>query len=146
MPEIDIEPTYVGKNEKFKFKSPDELFDLSAGPELKLDKETAKKFGKYLNGTFRGFQQARKTKYGNEENTKTTVSGEFWTEFEEEARGMDVDLIGYTPVLPDFIFYNLKVYGKNAIVLGMEMKWDKIKTAPSIACAVSYTHLTLPTN
>ncbi|MFW9929588.1 MAG: 4Fe-4S dicluster domain-containing protein, partial [Candidatus Thorarchaeota archaeon] len=30
----------------------------------------------------------------------------------------------------------LKVYGKNAIILGMEMKWDKIKTAPSALCEI----------
>jgi epoxyqueuosine reductase QueG len=49
---------------------------------------------------------------------------------------LGVDFIGYTPVLEDFVFYDLKVYGKNAIVLGMEMKWDKIKTAPSATCEI----------
>ncbi|MFX0099631.1 MAG: hypothetical protein ACFFCS_08620 [Candidatus Hodarchaeota archaeon] len=136
MPEIHIEPTCIGKNEKFKFIVPDELFNIGAGPELTLDKELARKFGNYLNGTFRGFQQARKTKYGNEENTKTEVPAGFWEDFEKKAKEMDVDLIGYTPLLPDFVFYDLKVYGKNAIVLGMEMKWDEIKKAPNIDCEI----------
>ena len=47
-----------------------------------------------------------------------------------------MDLIGYTPVLENFIFKDLKVYGKNAIILGMEMKWDEIKKAPHVDCEI----------
>jgi len=134
MTEIDIEPTYIGKNAGLVFKVPKELFSMSMGPAEKVDREVAKEFSKYLRGTFKGFQDARKTKYGNENNSKTETLPEFWNEFEEKAREMDIDLIGYTPVLENFIFKDLKVYGRNAIVLGMEMKWDKIKMAPSAIC------------
>ncbi|TFF89640.1 MAG: hypothetical protein EU548_07090 [Promethearchaeota archaeon] len=136
MSELKIEPTYVGKNEHLKFIIPKELFSMSAGPAETVDRETAKKFSKYIRGTFKGFKNSRKTKYGNESNIKTKTTTEFWNKFEEKARSLDVDFIGYTPVDERFIFYDLKVYGKNAIVLGMEMKWDKIKTAPSALCEI----------
>lgn len=130
----EITPTYIGKNEALKFVVPKELFKL----ELKesIDRELAKKFSKNLRGTFKGFQNARKTKQGNENNKKTEVSSLFWMEFEEKALEMGVDLIGYTPVIENFIFYNLKVFGKNAIILGMEMKWEEMKLAPSIETEV----------
>jgi epoxyqueuosine reductase QueG len=136
MSDIDIEPTYIGKNEDLKFIVPKELFSMGTGPAETIDRDLAKKFSKYIRGTFKGFQDARKTKYGNEKNSKTKTTPEFWREFEQKARNMDVDFIGYTPVDESFIFYDLKVYGKNVIVLGMEMKWDKIKTAPSAICEI----------
>ena len=131
---IEIEPTYIGKNEGLVFKVPKELFTMSMGPAEKLEPEIAKQFSKYLRGTFKGFQNARKTKYGNENNMKTETTPEFWKRFEELARKKHIDLIGFTPILENFIFKDLKVYGKNAVVLGMEMKWDKIKKAPSAIC------------
>ncbi|TFF90306.1 MAG: hypothetical protein EU548_03705 [Promethearchaeota archaeon] len=136
MSELKIEPTYVGKNVDLKFIIPKELFSMSAGPTETIDRETAKKFSKYIRGTFKGFKNSRKTKYGNEDNVKTKTTSEFWNKFEEKAKSLDVDFIGYTEVDKRFIFYDLKVYGKNAIVLGMEMKWDKIKTAPSAVCEI----------
>ncbi len=134
MSEEEASPTFVGRNKELVFIVPKELFNMSMGPEQKVDKETAKLFSTYLRGTFKGFEEARKTKLGNKNNIKTKVLPEFWDQFEEKAKGMSVDLIGYTPVLEKFVFYDLKVFGKNAIVLGMEMRWDKIKTAPSVFC------------
>jgi ferredoxin len=136
MSDAGIEPTYVGKNENLVFVIPKELFNMSLGPAEVLDRESAKLFSKYIRGTFKGFQQARKTKYGNEKNTKTEVGPSFWVKFEQKARELEVDLIGYTPVNVNYIFNGLKVYGKNAIVLGMEMKWDKIKEAPGAICEI----------
>ncbi len=131
----NIIPTFVGKNQNLKFIVPQELFKLTL-PEEKIDRETAKRFSKFLRGTFKGFQKARKTKYGNENNTKTETTSEFWQSFEKKAIDLGVDLIGYTPVNEDFVFYNLEIYGKNAIILGMEMKWEAIKTAPSVYCEI----------
>jgi epoxyqueuosine reductase len=136
MTDIGIEPTYVGTNENLVFIVPKELFSMSAGPAEVIDRETAKIFSKYIRGTFKGFQDARKTKHNNENNTKTEVSTSFWDHFEKKAREFDVDFIGYIPVNQNYIFKGLKVYGKNAIILGMEMKWDKIKTAPSAQCEI----------
>jgi ferredoxin len=136
MSEVGIEPTFIGKNKNLVFVVPKELFTMSLGPAEVLDRETAKKFSTYLRGTFKGFQNARKTKYNNENNKKTKVSEDFWENFEKKAKTLDVDIVGYTPVLENYVFKDLKVYGKNAIVLGMEMKWDKIRQAPGVVCEI----------
>jgi len=127
---VKVKPSFIGKNEHLKFIVPQELFKL----ELKeaIDRGLARKFSKYLRGTFKGFQEARKTKYGNENNKKTEANPEFWKVFESKVKEKGIDLIGYTPVIENFIFYNLEIYGKNTIILGMEMRWDQIKQAPSI--------------
>ena len=109
---------------------------MSLSPTEVLDRESAKLFSKYLRGTFKGFDKARKTKYNNEMNTKTETNSEFWKEFENKATELGVDLIGYTPVDERFVFYNLTIFGKNAIVLVMEMKWEDIKKAPSVDCEI----------
>jgi ferredoxin len=101
-----------------------------------LDRETAKEFSNYLRGTFKGFDKANKTKYNNGDNSKTEATPEFWKEFEGLVKKCGIDLIGYTPVLENYIFKGLPIVGKNAIVLGMEMDWDKIKEAPSIYCGI----------
>jgi ferredoxin len=137
MPEVGIEPTYVGKNENLKFLVPTELFRMKlSSKDMEGDHETSKQFNEYIQKTFIGFQKGRETKYGNENNSKTATTPEFWEDFEEKAKEMGVDLIGYTPIQEDFVFYNLKVYGSNAILLGQEMNWDMIKEAPSIKCGL----------
>ena len=129
-----VNPTFVGKNENLVFIVPKELFVMKLSSEQTLDRETAKEFSKYLRGTFKGFDKANKTKYNNAGNTKTDTTLEFWQEFENNAKQNGIELIGYTPVLENFIFKGLPIVGKNAIVLGMQMNWDQIKTAPSIHC------------
>ena len=136
MSEVGIEPTFVGKNESLKFIVPQELFGMRLQADNEIDKEISERYSKYIQNTFKGFQEARKTKYGNENNKKTITSSRFWEEFEKKSKELGVDLVGYTPIIEEFIFYNLKVFGKNAIVLGMEMKWEEIKTAPSINCSI----------
>jgi len=131
-----VEPTYIGKNEELVFVVPKELFTMKLSTEQKLDRETAKEYSKYLTGTFKGFQKANKTKYQNGDNNKTETTPEFWTEFENLAKEKGIELIGYTPVLENYIFKNLPIVGKNTIILGMEMDWDKIKTAPSIHVSI----------
>ena len=105
MKELKIEPSFVGKNENLKFIVPKELFSMSAGPAEKISRDLAKEFSKYIRGTFKGFQDARKTKYGNENNTKIKTTPEFWKSFENKAKSIGVDLIGYTPVDERFVFY-----------------------------------------
>ncbi|MFW9947227.1 MAG: hypothetical protein ACFFDX_10405 [Candidatus Odinarchaeota archaeon] len=137
MSDVGIEPTYIGKNENLIFIVPKELFSMNAGPPEVIDRETAKIFSKYMRGTFKGFEQARKTKYGNENKTKTEVPAGFWEHFERKAKEFKVDFIGFVPVNENYVFKDLKVYGKNGIVLGMEMKWeDGIETAPSARCQI----------
>jgi len=131
-----VKPTYVGENEGLVFVVPKELFTMKLSSEQKLDRETAKEYSKYLTGTFKGFQKANKTKYQNGENNKTETTPEFWSEFESLAKEKGIALIGYTPVLKNYIFKNLPIVGKNAIVLGMEMEWEKIKKAPSVQVSI----------
>ena len=132
----EIKPTYIGNNDGLVFIVPKELFAMKMSPEKKLDRETAKEFSKYIRETFKGFQEARKTKEGNENNVKKETKLEFWEEFEKKAKELGIDQIGYTPIDKNYVFKNLKIYGKNGIVLGMEIKWDKIKTAPSVMGAI----------
>ena len=136
MSEEKVEPTYVGENENLVFIVPQELFTMKLSSDEKLDRETAKKFSNYLTGTFKGFQKANKTKYNNKNNSKTETSASFWIDFQNQAKEKGVDLIGFTPVLKNYIFKGLPVVGKNAIILGMEMDWNSIKTAPSILCGI----------
>ena len=103
-----IKPTYIGNNDGLIFVVPKELFTMKMTPEKKLDPKTAKEFSKYIRQTFKGFQESRKTKDGNEANTKTETSTEFWEEFEKKAKEIGVDLIGYTPVDENYVFKNLK--------------------------------------
>lgn len=131
------EPTYIGKNDNLVFIVPKELFTMKLSSEHKLDPVRAKDFSGYLRDTFKGFQNANKTKYRNsDKNTKVETSPEFWTRFEHRSKEKGIDLIGYTPVLENYIFKDLPIVGKNAIVLGMEMKWNEIKNAPSIDCGI----------
>ena len=60
---------------------------------------------------------------------------EFWKEVEEQATLLGIDLIGYAPVDEKLIFEKdhiggIEVLYENAIVLGMEMDYDAIETAP----------------
>lgn len=141
MSEIGIDPTYIGKNEDLVFFISEEMQSMNSGPIEILDQESAKLFSKYMRGIYKGFQQTRKTKYGNENNTKVKTTSEFWDNFEKKAKELKINLIGFNPVLEDFIFNDLKIYGKNAIILGMEMKWEEIKKAPSMMCAIEVSRV-----
>ena len=133
MSDAGIEPTYIGKNENLTFIVPKELFNMSLGPAEVLDRESAKLFSKYLRGTFKGFNLARKTKYGNENNNKTETTPEFWEDFEKRAKEYNIDLIAYIPVLENYIFNKfisnkIRVfsYDKNMRKAAKEMGMDII--------------------
>ncbi len=129
-----IDPTYIGHNDGCEFIMPKKLFQM----KLKgvIPPKDLKTFSRYIRKTIIGFDIARKTKYGNKNKTKTATTPEFWENFEKKAKQLGADLIGYTTVNENYIFKNLTVYGKNAIVLGMELDWEQIKTAPSYFCAI----------
>ena len=136
MPDMEIEPTYKGNNKGLVFKVPTELFSIRLGQEI--DPELKKEFYRYAKATFNGLQLAIKTISGNENNNKTETSPKFWKDFEKKAKEIGVDLIGYTPVNENYIFKNNKVYGKNAIMLGQELKWEKVKTIPSVEFGIEF--------
>ncbi len=145
MSKQEINPTYVGKNEGLVFKAPMKLFKMRSYADKDLNPEAMKELSKNVKKTFSGMQIAMNSHFGNENNHKTETSPEFWDDFGKKAKELGVDLIGYTPVNENYIFKNLKIYGKNAIVLGMEMNWEEIKKAPSVYCAIEafkiYTEL-----
>ena len=60
---------------------------------------------------------------------------EFWDEVMIQAKELGIDLIGFASIDEDFIFENDHIGGidvlyENAIVLGMEMDYEAIETAP----------------
>ncbi|MFX0074370.1 MAG: 4Fe-4S dicluster domain-containing protein [Candidatus Hermodarchaeota archaeon] len=60
---------------------------------------------------------------------------EFWEEFEEYAKSIGIDLLGYAPIDEHLIFEKdhvggLEVLYQYAIVLGMEMDYEAIDSAP----------------
>ena len=60
---------------------------------------------------------------------------EFWEEIIVQAKKLGIDLVGFAPIDEDFMFENddvggIEVLYENAIVLGMEMDYEAIDTAP----------------
>ncbi len=59
----------------------------------------------------------------------------FWGEIEEQAKNLGIDLIGFAPIDENLMFEEDHIGGidvlyQNAIVLGMEMDYEAIDTAP----------------
>lgn len=136
-----MKPTYIGKNKELKFNSDTRFFNLKSTRDEKLSREDSRLFSEYISGTFQTWNLSRQTKYNNENCTKTKTTPEFWEDFEKKARDMGIDLVGYIPVMEEYIFYGLKVYGKNAVILGQEMEWEPIKEAPSLLTAMESMRL-----
>lgn len=67
----------------------------------------------------------------NPQTPRTATSPEFIHELEEYARSLGISLIGYTKLHPQLIFRNKGIIHDNAIVLAMEMDWEKIEASPS---------------
>ena len=66
---------------------------------------------------------------------------EFWEEVEEQAKNLGIDPIGFAPIDENLIFEEdhvggIEVLYQNAIVLGMEMDYDAIETAPEFPAGV----------
>ncbi len=68
----------------------------------------------------------------NINNNKTEIDSKTLCEFKELAKSLDISDIAFTQVDESMIFRNKEILYKNAIVLTMEMKKDKIDLAPSI--------------
>jgi len=130
-----LKPTYIGKNKNLRFNDDTRFFNMKPGDD-KLSREDARLFSESISGTFQTWELSRQTKLNNKNCIKTKTTPEFWEDFEKKARDMGVDLIGYIPVMEEYIFYGLKVYGKNAVILGQEMIWERIKEAPSLLTAM----------
>lgn len=88
---------------------------------------------------FKGIQKARRD-YKNEikdlpQEIKTAPE-ELWDDIIQRSESLGIDLIGFAPIDENLIFENDYVGGiellyENGIVLGMEMDYDAINTAPN---------------
>ncbi len=88
---------------------------------------------------FKGIQKARRD-YKNEikdlpQEIKTAPE-ELWDEINQMAKSLGIDLIGFAPIDENLIFENdyigaIELLYENGIVLGMEMDYDAINTAPN---------------
>ena len=83
------------------------------------------------------------------------ASKEFWEEVIEKTQSLGIDLIGFAPVDDNLIFKNDYVGGiellyENGIVLGMEMNYDAINSAPEPPAGLEslriYAELGIATN
>jgi len=61
----------------------------------------------------------------------TEASPEFLDELMDFARSVGVDIIGFTKLQREEIFQRKGILHEHAIVLAMEMDWDKIESVPS---------------
>jgi epoxyqueuosine reductase len=100
--------------------------------------ELIKEASKIIPKMFKGVQKARsdykKEAYEPSQQVKKAPK-EFWDEIIEESKSLGIDLIGFAPIDESLIFEKDYVGGieflyENGIVLGMEMDYDAISTAP----------------
>ena len=97
-----------------------------------------KEFFKIFPRIVQGIQKARKIYKAEIKNLKEEILSapkELWDEIVEQAKKLSIDLIGFTAVDDSFIFTNDQSTGisqlyNNGIMLGMEMKYDRIDQAP----------------
>jgi len=88
---------------------------------------------------FKGIQKARidyKKEIKDLPQEIKTAPEELWDEIIRRAKSLGIDLIGFAPIDENLIFENDYVGGiellyENGIVLGMEMDYDAINTAPN---------------
>ncbi len=98
----------------------------------------AEKASKIIPKMFKGIQKARRIFKIERKNPPTEIQKvppEFWIELIEKAKSLGIDLIGFAPIDENFIFKKDYIGGieylyQNGIVLGMEMNFDAISTAP----------------
>jgi len=108
-------------------------FDIEhiEGPSAEKIKKVIPKVFKTIRKAISGY----KREIGDLPEKVQSAPKEFWEELEEHAKLLGIDLIGYAPIEEDLIFTEdhvggIEVLYQNAIVLGMEMDYDSIDTAP----------------
>ena len=109
-------------------------FDISS-----FKGDLAEKASKIIPKMFMGIQKARRD-YKKEikipiEGSKS-ASNDFWDEVHDKAKSLGIDLIGFVPIDEALMFEKDHIGGieflyENAIVLGMEMDYNAISTAPN---------------
>ncbi|GAA4836752.1 hypothetical protein GCM10023331_22450 [Algivirga pacifica] len=89
--------------------------------------------GKALKISLRELYKSASQLKKNPHQNKNRIDDKTLKEFEAYAYRLGISKIGYTKVNPDFIFKGFEILYPNAMVLGMEMDKDKMKTNPSDA-------------
>ncbi|MBY8989897.1 MAG: 4Fe-4S dicluster domain-containing protein [Candidatus Lokiarchaeota archaeon] len=101
--------------------------------------DLAKRSMKIIPKMFKGIQKARrdyKEEIKDLPQELKTAPEEFWEEIVKEAKSLGIDLIGFAPIDENLIFEkdytgSIELLYENGIVLGMEMDYDAISTAPN---------------
>ena len=100
--------------------------------------DLAKEMPLIISKMFKGIKLVKKI-YKDELKTPPgdlkAASNEFWEEVIEKAKNLGIDLIGFAPIDEDLIFAQdhtsqIDTLHENGIVLGMEMDFENIDTAP----------------
>jgi Pyruvate/2-oxoacid:ferredoxin oxidoreductase delta subunit len=108
-------------------------FDISS-----FQGDLAEKALKIIPKMFQGIQKARKDYRQETKNPPKEIESapiEFWDEIIDKVKSLGIDLIGFAPIDENLIFETDYVGGieflyENGIVLGMEMDYEAINTAP----------------
>ena len=101
--------------------------------------ELAKDASTIIPKMFKGIQKARgdyKQEIKDLPKELKKAPKELWEEITQEAKSLGIDLIGFTSIDEKLIFEkdfvgNIELLYENGIVLGMEMNYDAINTAPN---------------
>jgi ferredoxin len=134
------------------------LIEMNKFDIAKFDKSLAKQASIVIPKVFKSIQKAKigyKKEIQNPPDQCKFASKEFWDEVIEKSFNLGIDMIAFTPVDENFIFDKDHVGGleclyKNGIVLGMEMRYDAIETAPEPPAGLEslrvYAELGIATN
>jgi len=126
--------TLIKKSKGLKANYIDQTkFDISS-----FKGDLAEKASKIIPKMLMGIQKARRDYKEEIKSLPTEIQKappELWNEIVESATSFGIDLIGFTSIDENLIFENDYVGGieflyENGIVLGMEMDYDAINTAP----------------
>ena len=126
--------TLIKKSKGLKANYIDQTkFDISS-----FKGDLAEKASKIIPKMFMGIQKARRDYKGEMKSPPIEIQKappKLWNDIVEKSKLLGIDLIGFTPIDDNLIFENDYVGGieflyENGIVLGMEMDYEAINTAP----------------
>lgn len=109
------------------------LMAVSTSPEKLMPdklKITLKTLPKQLS-IAKSMEYTIKSLRDNPDNPKTTAEDNFMKKFEDYAKSIGIDKIGYSKVPPEFIFKDRSILFENAIILITEMDKKAVDMAPS---------------
>lgn len=98
---------------------------------IKSKAKSIPNLGHYMVGCIKQLRKTYKELYKQPKNSSLKISVKDLKDLKSLANDLGIDDIGFTEVDTSYIFSDKMVLYKNAILLVMEMKAEKIKTAPS---------------